>query len=118
MPKGQSHGASGLNQPNPTALQAQHPVLLSCSQARVQSGQSCPSWQREVSTGEEETFQTRTTELSGCTETEPGGDGAAAPLLPAGLGVSSSRYHAGAGLVSPGLVLAHTSQAARVPGLV
>lgn len=32
-------------------------------------------------------------------------------LLPGGLGVSASRYHAGAGLVSPGLVLAHTSQA-------
>lgn len=39
-------------------------------------------------------------------------------LLPGGLGVSASRYHAGAGLVSPGLVLAHTSQAAGVPGLL
>lgn len=58
--------------------------------------------------GEEVTLRTRTTAL----RQSPGW------LLPAGLGVSSSRYHAGAGLVSPGLVLAHTSQAAGVPGLV
>lgn len=60
VPKGQSPGASGLNQPNPRALQAQHHLLLSCSQARVQSGQSCPSPECEVSTGEEGTLRTRT----------------------------------------------------------
>lgn len=52
--------------------------------------------------GEEGTFQPRTTALRGCIEAEPGVPGL---LLPVGLGVSSSRYHAGAGLVSPGLVL-------------
>lgn len=59
---------------------------------------------------EEKTLKTRTPALS-----QPQEAGLA---LPVGLGVSSSRYHAGAGLVSPGLVLAHTSQAAGVPGLV
>lgn len=73
VPKGQSPGAPGLDQPNPTALQAQDHVLLSCSQARVQSGKSCPSSQCEVSMGEEvTTFQTRATALSGCTEPDPG----------------------------------------------
>lgn len=79
VPKGQSPGASGSDQPNPTPLQARAHVLLSCSQARVQSGKSCHSSEREVSMGEELTAETRTAAFSGRIEKEPGGD-RAAPL--------------------------------------
>lgn len=80
VPKGQSPGASGSDQPNPTPPQARAHVLLSCSQARVQSGKSCHSSEREVSMGEELTAETRTAAFSGRIEKEPGGDRAAPPL--------------------------------------
>lgn len=72
VPKGQSPGASGSDQPNPTPLQARDHGPLSCSQARVQSGKSCHSSEREVSTGEEPPAETRTAAFRGRSEKEPG----------------------------------------------
>lgn len=68
--KGQSPRACGGSEPKLTALWVNDHVLLSCSQATVQSGKACPISERDISNGAE-TPRVKPHRLVGCVKSNP-----------------------------------------------